>query len=331
MASVKEIKTFQAGEDLYAHRRVKVKTASPVTTTDPPEVVYADAGEDYIGVTEYAVSSGALVACKLQCYPGTLEIECTVDSEIARGTTLYGANDGKVSDAATGSAYGISMEAADASGDVIEVAPWNVKSTTAATVSVADTSPDLFTGTNVETVLQEIMTGVKTAQYCIYPDRISKEDGTALTVYAASPASVGIAQLSNKSSVIQWAANATPDDIVAHFMMPNDVDDSEDVIVHLLGCTSATSPADTPVFTIEAYFDVVGAAFSADDNCGGESGEFAATGLIQEKTLTIAAANVPASPSALTLVLHPKDTELGNVDFYLAGIWLEVTRKCLTS
>jgi len=33
----------------------------------------------------------------------------------------------------------------------------------------------------------------------------------------------------------------------------------------------------------------------------------------------------------LTLVLHPTDGELGDVDFYLAGIWLEVTRKCLTA
>ena len=39
MATVKEIKTFIAGEDLAAHRRVKVMTASPATTTDPPCIV----------------------------------------------------------------------------------------------------------------------------------------------------------------------------------------------------------------------------------------------------------------------------------------------------
>jgi hypothetical protein len=78
-------------------------------------------------------------------------------------------------------------------------------------------------------------------------------------------------------------------------------------------------------------FDVAGAATSADTNCGGESGEFAASTNIQEKTLKLAAADVPASPSALTLVLHPKDTELGDVDFYLHGIWLEGTRSHLTS
>jgi hypothetical protein len=75
------IRTFLAGEDLEARRRVKIKSA---TTTTPPEVVYADAGEDYIGVTEYAVESGDPIACRLNTYPGTLEIECVVDSEIAR-------------------------------------------------------------------------------------------------------------------------------------------------------------------------------------------------------------------------------------------------------
>jgi len=328
MAYLGATKTFQAGEALEAKRRVKIESG---TLTDPPEVVYADAGEDFVGVTEYKVADGGMVAVKLNSAPGTFECECTVNSAIARGTVLYGAADGKVSDASSGTAQGISCQAAGASGDILEVAFWNVKSTTAATVSVLDTSPDLFTGVTVEAVLQEIMVGVKTAQYTIQPDRISAEDGTALTVYAASPAGVGIAQIGSKSSVIQWTANATPNDIAAHFVMPQDLNDAADVVVHLLGCPAAASPANTPVFTIEAYFDEVGAAVGADTNCGGESGEFSASTNLQEKTLTIAAADVPASPSALTLVLHPKDTELGDVDFYLAGIWLEVTRKCLTS
>jgi hypothetical protein len=114
-------------------------------------------------VTEYAVADGELVAVKLNNAPGTFEICCAVSSAIARGTVLYGAADGKVSDASSGSAQGVSLVAAS-SGDIIEVAAWNVKSTTAATVSVADTSPDLFTGVTVEAVLQEIMKGIKTAQ-----------------------------------------------------------------------------------------------------------------------------------------------------------------------
>jgi len=330
MSSTNYIQTFYAGEALAAKRRVKINTSSPATTTDPPEVVYSDAGEDYIGVTEYAAASGELVAVKLVNAPGSFEICCDIGSAIGRGTTLYGANDGKVSDTSSGSAQGVSKVAAAKDGDIIEVLAWNVKSTTAATVSVADTNSNM-TGATVEAVLDEIEKALKTAQYTITPDWITAEDGTALTKAVDSPAGVGFAQLSNKSQVIKWEHSAAPADIVAHFTLPQDLDDTKDVYVHLLGALGAASPANTPVFTIEAYFDVAGAAPSADNNCGGESGEFSASTNLQEKTLKLKAADVPASPSALTLVLHPKDTELGDVDFYLCGIWLEATRKALTT
>jgi len=128
------IKTFTAGEDLEARRRVKIESG---TTSDPPEIVYADAGEDWIGVTEYAVKDGEPIAVKLNNSPGTFEIECVVDSEIARGTVLYGANDGKISDAAVGTTQGIAMETGEDDA-IIEVAPWNVKVTTAALAAIAD-------------------------------------------------------------------------------------------------------------------------------------------------------------------------------------------------
>ena len=120
MAYVNGIKTFTAGEDLIAHRRVKVDSAA--STADPAEVIYADAGEDYIGVTEFDADDGELIAVKLCTAPGTFEIECTVDSAIGLGTVLYGAADGKVSDAVSGSAQGIAIEPGTVvSGAVIEV------------------------------------------------------------------------------------------------------------------------------------------------------------------------------------------------------------------
>lgn len=330
MSDVNGIKTFIAGEDLAAHRRVRIMTDSPATTTDPPEVVYADAGEDWIGVTEYAVSDGDLVAVKLNNAPGTFEICALIDSAIGRGTVLYGAADGKVSDASSGSAQGVAIEAAVSDNDVIEVAAWNVKSTTAGTVSVADTNSNM-TGVTVEAVLDEIMKGLKTIQYHINPDWITAEDGTALTIAVDSPAGVGFAQISNKNQVIKWEADATPSPIVAHFTLPQDLDDAKDIVLHLLGMPAAASPAITPTFTVEAYFDVAAAAVSADDDCGGTSGEFAATAVLQEKTLTITAANLPASPSVLTLVLNPTDGEMSTTDFYLAALWLEGARKVLTT
>ena len=109
-------KTFTCGEDLAAHRRVKLKSG---TTTQPPEVEYADAGEDFIGVTEFAESSGELITVRLKNAPGTVEIEASTVAAI--GADLYGAADGKLSTTINGSVQAEALEASGAGGDVIEV------------------------------------------------------------------------------------------------------------------------------------------------------------------------------------------------------------------
>ena len=55
-------RNFIAGEDLEAYRRVKIESG---TTTSPPEVVYADAGEACIGTTLAPAKDGESVAVKM--------------------------------------------------------------------------------------------------------------------------------------------------------------------------------------------------------------------------------------------------------------------------
>jgi hypothetical protein len=143
-------RTFTAGEALAGYRRVKIK---PATSATPPEVVYADAGEQHIGVTQQAVASGAAVAVRLRTVPGTCEM--TAAEAFAVGAVLYGADDGKVQDTSAGSAIGQAVEAATADGDIVECAEFGVLSTTAATVSVEDAG-SVFAATTVEGVLDEL-------------------------------------------------------------------------------------------------------------------------------------------------------------------------------
>ena len=151
MWNISGIRTFTAGEALAARRLVKVDTSS---TTDPPEVEYADAGEDAIGITEYAAANGAMVAVKLLNTTGTFEVEVAVNSSIGRGTLLYAANDGKASDASSGSPLGVALETG-VTGALIEMAYDYRKSTTAAGTTIADAGT--FTSeANVEGALQEI-------------------------------------------------------------------------------------------------------------------------------------------------------------------------------
>lgn len=114
MYSDNGVKTFVAGEALEAHRRVKLSTGYG------DQVEYADAADDYIGVTLAAAASGEQVAVKLKrASQGTVEVEAA--GTITAGATIYGAADGKVSSASTGTdKFGKALEAASGSGAIIE-------------------------------------------------------------------------------------------------------------------------------------------------------------------------------------------------------------------
>lgn len=104
--------TMVAGEALAADRFVKISTST---------VVYADAGDEPIGITGEAVASGAAVSV----YPlkGTIE-RVTASKALSAGGAIYVANDGKASDAAVGKQIGINLAAATGSGGVVPAIVW---------------------------------------------------------------------------------------------------------------------------------------------------------------------------------------------------------------
>lgn len=325
------IATFKAGEALEAKRRVKIESG---TTNDPPEVVYADAGEDFIGVTEYQVADGDMVAVKMNSAPGIFEVECLVDSAIARGTVLYGGDDGVVTDASSGTAQGIAMEVG-ADNQHIRVAFWNVKSTTAATVSIADVGA--FTSeTTVEAALAEIYQHLLSAQaFLNLPlGAWTEQDGTALADFADGASATPGWSAGDEGFGIRWNNHANPDPISTSIPIPPDLDASADVIVHVLAAKIGATVGDAVTWLIEAFNNVDAALYDADADFGGTSSAMtgdAATKTCQEETLTLAAANVAGSPCVLALTLQPTDGTLGTDDVIVLGVWLEYTRKCLTS
>lgn len=120
-------RTFYAAEDLAVSRRVKIKMD---TTTMPPEVEYADAGEQHIGTTLYAVLDGDPVTIRLLNVSGTVEIEAA--EAFVVGALLYGADDGKIADTEEGSAIGVAIEAAASAGALVECLPFAAPVTAAA-------------------------------------------------------------------------------------------------------------------------------------------------------------------------------------------------------
>ncbi len=314
----KGIRTFKAGEALAAKRRVKIEGTSVI----PPEVVYADAGEDYIGVTEYAVADGALVAVKLNTYPGTFEIECIVNSSIAIGTVLYGAASGMVSDASSGTAQGISLEAG-VDNSHIECAMWNVKATTAALISIADAGSHTVQ-TTAEAALQEIYQHILSAQRTIPISlgSITQEDGTSLLKQAGTVA--GIAQIGNKEHVINIPVNASEGDALGFSVaVPQDLDDSADIVIHVLVGKDANN--DVLTLDCEVFPVAVGDVANADIQ------DTAATTIVEggtELTFTCGADGVLAAPGGLTVILTQGGTNDGDA-VYIYAVWIEYTALIL--
>ena len=103
-------KGFTAGENLEAYRRVKLSGGT---------VVYADAGEAFIGVTTEKKSSGEIIDVALKGSHRTFKVEAA--EAFSQGAALYGAADGKVQDTASGTQMGTAMEAAAAATELVEV------------------------------------------------------------------------------------------------------------------------------------------------------------------------------------------------------------------
>lgn len=107
------VKTFTATEALEAYRRVKLTSGSGTA------VEYADAGEEFIGITAAKAALGESVPVTLRS--AARSYKAVAAEALAVGAVLYGANDGKVQDTSSGTAQGTALEAATADGDVIEI------------------------------------------------------------------------------------------------------------------------------------------------------------------------------------------------------------------
>jgi len=106
-------KAFVAGEDLEAYRRVKISAGSG------SQVEYADAGEDFIGITSAKASQNEHVTVDLKTRGRTFKV-VALDA-ITAGGDFYGADDGKVSAVVSGSIQGKVLEESADDLEVVEV------------------------------------------------------------------------------------------------------------------------------------------------------------------------------------------------------------------
>lgn len=153
----------------------------------------------------------------------------------------------------------------------------------------------------------------------------------ALVIFADAEASaVGFTD-ANEGMGLRWNDHGTPDPIKTTFMKPQDLDSTKDIVLHILAIRSTTDATDLTTFTVTAFDSVVGAALDADADFGVTSTAMIDDVLMQELTSTLLAANISASNGAITLSIQPTDGLLDDVDVTVLGVWIEYTKKGLTS
>jgi len=308
--------TFTAGEELAQYRRVKLKSGS---TTTPLQVEYADAGEDFIGITLDHAESGDLIAVAPLCREGTfLVVAADAFSALA---DIYGAADGKVSDTSSGTAYFKALEAATAAGDIVEVILHPSVSTTAGTVSIADAGAHTTTVT-VEAALQEIYAHILNAQNFLPVPLTGLMEGDATNVVGPlKDDTTPVLDMANGDTdsglVVTWAASNN-DPVLFQTPLPPDLDTTEDLVIHLRAKSGGAT--DTPTIASDAYFNE--GDTKVEDVSAALSASYA------EKTITIAAADIPSGAQTLTVELTPGAHTTDTV--VMSALWIEYTKQLLS-
>ncbi len=151
---------------------------------------------------------------------------------------------------------------------------------------------------------------------------IASNDVQALTNHGGLLASDSTPSLSrvngatDKALQVVWAAGSTAEAQFPPVSMPEDLDETSDISVHLLARMSGAT--DTPTIDVQA-FDGIG-----DTEMGGATG--ALSDSLAEVSATLSAADISGHPTGvLNIALVPGGHATDAVELYAA--WVEFTRK----
>ena len=160
-------------------------------------------------------------------------------------------------------------------------------------------------------------------------------DGDPLVKFVSeSNPTMGTYLTDSKAFGLRWNNDSVPGAAWTSLPMPQDLDDTAAVNLHLLASKTGATTGDATTFLVEGYFQTVGALHDADANVGGTTNAMtgnATAKTVAELTLAISAADVPPSPSVLSFSLKPTNGTLGTDDVIVEGAWLEYKGKVLTA
>jgi len=204
----------------------------------------------------------------------------------------------------------------------------------ASAISFAD-SGNKTNAAEVDAALDEIYVSLTSAQGMIpIPMPYITDAGVALAAFSNGDSAVPGYCVTAKGLGIRWNNHGTPGAVGAKVLVPLDADVTANMVLNILAAKVGATIGDAVKFTVAAYNNVVGAAYDADSNFGGDSSAMTGdltTKFVQKVTLTLALADLPAAGSAIELTIKPKDGTLGTDDVILLGAYITYTKKILTS
>ncbi len=205
----------------------------------------------------------------------------------------------------------------------------------ASAVSIADAG-NFTAATEAEAALQEIYQHLKSAKGIItIPTPAFDSAGVALAAFSSADTVTCGYCVTSKGMGIRWNNHATPGPAVAtKVIVPPDADVTANMTLHILASKVGATVGDAVKFTIEAFNNVVDAAYDADTDFGGDTGAMVGddtTKHVQHLTRTLALADLTAYPAAMELTIKPKNGLLGTDDVIMLAAWIEYKKKLLTA
>jgi hypothetical protein len=159
--------------------------------------------------------------------------------------------------------------------------------------------------------------------------------GAPLAIFAGGASTVpGSALVDSKAAAVRWNNDAAPGAVMVSFIVPPDMDITFNATLTIRASKVGATLGDAVTFAVGAFNQVVGALHDADADYGGTTSAMTgntATKTIQAVTLTLALANLAASPASVTLTINPTAGTLGTDDLVMHSVRITYQKKLLTA
>lgn len=159
--------------------------------------------------------------------------------------------------------------------------------------------------------------------------------GAPLAIFAGGASTVpGSALVDSKAAAVRWNNDAAPDAVMSSFVVPPDMDITFNATLTIRASKTGATLGDAVTFAVGAFNQVVGALHDADADFGGTTSAMtgnATAKTIQAVTLTLALANLAASPASVTLTIKPTAGTLGTDDLVMHSVRITYQKKLLTA